>query len=118
MSSKASRKYAGYIEDLERIGQRGSRRPLKVELLSKRMTKYLLTHVTLFKNTGLWISEILDQKGLQDRKERRDTRRKTRQYINNNDKKIFSAHDHDYPRTNITEHMNGVRNKNHSFRQQ
>lgn len=43
----------GYIEDLERIGQRGSRRPLKVELLSKRMTKYLLTHVTLFKNTGL-----------------------------------------------------------------
>lgn len=108
----------GYIEDLARIGQRGSRRPLKVELLSKRMTKYLLTHVTLFKNTGLWISEILDQKGLQDRKERRDIRRKTRQYINNNDKKIFSAPDHDYPRTNITEHMNGVRNKNHSFRQQ
>lgn len=61
----------GYIEDLSRIGRKGYRRPLKVELLSKRMVKFLLTCKHMFKNTGLWISEYLDEKGLQDRNQRR-----------------------------------------------
>lgn len=62
---------SGYIEDMNRIGQKGYRRPLKIELLSKRMTKYLLAHSYMFKKTGLWISEYLDNKGLQQRKEKR-----------------------------------------------
>lgn len=77
MSSKTLHKYLiNSIEELERIGQRRMRRSLKIELRSKRMTKYLLTHVQLFRNNGLLISEHLDQKGLQDRKERRVNRKK------------------------------------------
>lgn len=108
----------GYIEEFERIGQRGTRRPLKIELLSKRMTKYLLSRVQLFRSTGLWISELLDQKGLQDRKKRRETRRKTRQYVFNNNKKILPDQNLFYQKTQHTEYMNDARKKNHSFRQQ
>jgi hypothetical protein len=65
----------GYIEDLVRIGHRGRRRPLKIELLSKRMTRYLLSNVKMFRNTGLWISPLLDENGLQERKSLREKQR-------------------------------------------
>lgn len=58
----------GYIEDISRIGRKGYRRPLKIELLSKKMVKYLLENKLFFKNTGLAISEILDKNALQQRK--------------------------------------------------
>lgn len=54
----------GYIEDLTRIGRRGYRRPIVIEFLSKRMTKYLLQHKNYFRNTGLAITEFLDEKPL------------------------------------------------------
>ncbi|XP_063369679.1 uncharacterized protein LOC134658011 [Cydia amplana] len=59
----------GYIEDISRIG-RNSRttRPLKIELISKRMAKYILKNSWHFKNTGISISEYLTGKALEHRK--------------------------------------------------
>lgn len=65
----------GYIEDVNRIGQRGWRRPIEIELLSKRLKKHILLNIKLFKNTGLWISEFLDEKGRRERKLKKDSYR-------------------------------------------
>lgn len=54
----------GYIEDLTRIGRRGYRRPLVIELLSKQKPKYLLQYKKYFKDTGLAITEYLNEKPL------------------------------------------------------
>lgn len=72
----------GYIEEVSRIGRHGNRRPLKVELLSKNTTKCLLKCVMNFRNTGLWLSEYLDENGLRQRKEDRENRRMSKQYYN------------------------------------
>lgn len=58
----------GYIEELSRIGKRGEKRPLRIELISKRMTKYILNSGRYFKNSGLSISEYLDERALRERK--------------------------------------------------
>jgi hypothetical protein len=58
----------GYIEDLKRVGKQGYARPLIIELLSKQKTKYILNYRYLFKNTGLAISEYLDQKSLLEKR--------------------------------------------------
>lgn len=58
----------GYLEDIQRLGRTGNRRPIMIEILSKNMTKYLLNNKYLFKNTGLMISEYLDRKSLQTKK--------------------------------------------------
>lgn len=34
----------GYIEEVSRIGKKGYRRPLQIELLNKRLTKYILSN--------------------------------------------------------------------------
>jgi hypothetical protein len=72
----------GYIEDLCRIGRQGYRRPLKIELLSKRITKYVLQSVYNFKNTGLWLSTFLDDKGLQKRRQDREKRQQRKSLPN------------------------------------
>lgn len=61
----------GYIEEVARMGRKGkgSRRPLTIELLSKSMTRYLLQNSSSFKNTGLAISEYLDQESLKQRRQ-------------------------------------------------
>lgn len=58
----------GYIEDVKRLGIRGHRRPLQIELLSKKATKEILQNRHLFKNTGLSVSEMLGPESLQVRK--------------------------------------------------
>ncbi|KAL4717530.1 hypothetical protein ACJJTC_000679 [Scirpophaga incertulas] len=57
----------GYIEDVRRIGKRGNRRPIVIELLSKNMKKHLLSHGYMFKNTGFVITEFLDDESLRER---------------------------------------------------
>lgn len=53
----------GYIEDIHRVGRRNNRnRPLAVELISKRMVKYILQNSNYFQGTGLSISEFLNAK--------------------------------------------------------
>ncbi|KAJ2937189.1 hypothetical protein O0L34_g19063 [Tuta absoluta] len=58
----------GYIESTTRIGRKGNRRPLAVEILSKCMTKYLIENKEFFKNTGLAIAEYLDDLSITKRK--------------------------------------------------
>ncbi|CAK1598158.1 unnamed protein product [Parnassius mnemosyne] len=51
----------GYIEDTYRLGKhRNNTRPLVIELISKKMTKYLIDHKHLFKKSGLAISKYYD----------------------------------------------------------
>lgn len=53
----------GYIEDAHRIGRynRDGNRPLVVELISKRMVKYLLENRQCLQESGLSISAFLDR---------------------------------------------------------
>lgn len=59
----------GYIEDITRLGKRGYRRPVIIELLSKKMTKYILQHSRLFSRSGLSVAELLDNEGIKKRNE-------------------------------------------------
>ncbi|XP_063530050.1 uncharacterized protein LOC134741269 [Cydia strobilella] len=58
----------GYIEGASRVGKKGYRRPLKIDLLSKRMSNYILQNAYCFKNTGYAVSAWLDTKSLEKRK--------------------------------------------------
>lgn len=63
----------GYIEDTYRIGHfRSGKRPLVIELISKRMTRHILNHKDWLQNTGLSISEYLDKTARLKRKHMRD----------------------------------------------
>ncbi|KAI5643502.1 hypothetical protein NE865_04486 [Phthorimaea operculella] len=86
---------AGYIEDLTRIGRRNEKRPLVIELLSKRLARHLLQYKHIFKNTGLAISEYLDEDSLQQRKKMRqsmfEARRNGKHAIIRNNKLIIDG---------------------------
>lgn len=58
----------GYIEEIVRLGKRGKKRPIRIELISKRMTNYLLSCGIFFKNTGLAVSEYLNEQGLKEKR--------------------------------------------------
>ncbi|XP_063538167.1 uncharacterized protein LOC134747474 [Cydia strobilella] len=63
----------GYIEETYRVGRRSNRnRPLVVELISKRMTKYILKNNHYLRGTGLFISEFLDANSLKERNAMRE----------------------------------------------
>ena len=68
----------GYIEEIYRVGKRGYRRPLVVELLSKSMTRYLLDNKEHFKGTGISITEYLDEESLRKRRKLIDILRDAR----------------------------------------
>ncbi|KAI5642316.1 hypothetical protein NE865_05678 [Phthorimaea operculella] len=63
---------AGYVEDLYRVGRKSNKRPIVIEFLSKRLPKHLLQNKHYFKNSGLAISEYLDEEGLKQRKKLRE----------------------------------------------
>lgn len=67
-----------YIEDLTRIGRKSSNRPVVIELLSKRVTTFLLESKHCFKNTGLSISEFLTPESLKKRNQLRENLRRAR----------------------------------------
>ncbi|KAL4720924.1 hypothetical protein ACJJTC_001461 [Scirpophaga incertulas] len=48
-----------YIENIKRIGRKGNRRPLEIEFISKRFTKYVIENSHCFRNTGLGISTYM-----------------------------------------------------------
>ena len=58
----------GYVEDIKRLGKKGYRRPLQIELLSKNLTRQILYNRRLFKGTGLAVSEVLGTESLINRK--------------------------------------------------
>lgn len=59
----------GYIEELTRLGRRGYRRPIVIELISKRMANYILRNRHAFSRSGLAATEYLDNESLQKKKE-------------------------------------------------
>lgn len=68
-----------YIEDIKRTGRNGYKRPLAIEFISKRMTKYIFDNAREFKNTGLAVGPFMDKKALQQRYELRHKLRIARQ---------------------------------------
>lgn len=58
----------GYIEETSRIGRNSSQRPIKIELISKRITKQILENALYFRETGLAVTEYLSKTTLQERK--------------------------------------------------
>lgn len=64
----------GYIEDTYRIGRyiKHRNRPLVIELMSKRITKYITENHQYFYGTGLNISEFLNEEARNERKILRD----------------------------------------------
>lgn len=58
-----------YVDEISYIGRKGNRRPIKIELTSKRLRKYILENYQYFKNAGFGVSEYLSDKLLQERKE-------------------------------------------------
>lgn len=69
----------GQIEEIRRMGRRGTRRPVLIELLSKRMTKYITENSNYLKNTGLFASQFLDPDSLRDRNVLRGKLKEARQ---------------------------------------
>lgn len=67
-----------YIEDLKRIGKRGYRRPLVIEVISKRVVKYVLQNAHCFRNSGITISAFMDTNSLKERKILRENLLKAR----------------------------------------
>ncbi|KAH9629669.1 hypothetical protein HF086_009005 [Spodoptera exigua] len=67
-----------YIEEVKRIGERGDRRPLAIELMNKRMSKYITENARDFQNTGLGVGPFMDPQTLQQRNELREALRKAR----------------------------------------
>lgn len=61
----------GYIEEIFRMGKRGYRRPIQIELISKRMTKYLLNNARRLKSTGIYVSEFLNKNTLEEKRKQR-----------------------------------------------
>jgi cell division protein FtsB len=62
----------GFIESAKRIGKKGNRRPIVIELISYRMKKYVLANAHRFRNTGNAVSDILDKEALEKRKYQRE----------------------------------------------
>jgi hypothetical protein len=61
----------GYIEDILRIGKKGYRRPIVIELISKKMSKYILRNSSYFRDFGLAVAPYLDADQSEKRREMR-----------------------------------------------
>lgn len=68
----------GCIEDLNRLGKKGNRRPLVIELISKRMTNYVLRNRHAFIRSGMAINDFLNEESLQKRYELRTVLKEAR----------------------------------------
>lgn len=58
-----------YIEEITDIGRRSRLRPIKIELISKRMKKNILNNYGYFAGTGLSVTEFLSSSVLREQKE-------------------------------------------------
>lgn len=67
----------GYIEETYRLGRKHSKnQPLVIELISKRMAKYVIENKQCLQGTRLYISEFLDENSRSQRKEMLKARKK------------------------------------------
>lgn len=88
-----------FIENINRIGKRGYTRPLVIELLSKKMVRNILHNKQYFKNTGLAITEYLDENQRQTRKHLRqllwEARNNGKHAVLRNNKLIINGKEYD-----------------------
>ncbi|KAI5636742.1 hypothetical protein NE865_10568 [Phthorimaea operculella] len=57
------------IDEITFIGKKGYKRPIKIEIISKRLKKYILENSVYFKEAGLSVSDYLNEKDLRERRE-------------------------------------------------
>lgn len=57
------------IDDISYIGKNALKRPIKIELSNKRLKRYILENAACFYQTGLKVSEFLDESTLRTRRE-------------------------------------------------
>jgi hypothetical protein len=104
----------GYIEQATRIGKRGYRRPLRIDLLSRRMTNHVLQNAYYFKNTGYAVSPLLDTKSLEERKSLRENmiraRREGKHATIRNNKLFINGKEHTYSKR---EHSQEFQSESH-----
>lgn len=62
----------GQIEKIYRLGLRGSRKPIYLELATKRLTKFILGQIQTLKRQGLYVCEYLDKKSLEKKRQHKD----------------------------------------------
>lgn len=82
----------GYMEKIKRLGRRNYKRPVEIELISKRMTEYILLNSNWFKNTGLYVSKYLTMEQQQERQtllKCLKTARENRQHAVIRDNKLY-----------------------------
>lgn len=70
---------SGYIEEVTFIGRKNNRRPLKIELNSKRIKKYILENSMYLKEAGFSITEYLSPQALRERRNLSQALHKARQ---------------------------------------
>lgn len=58
-----------YIEEINFIGKKGYKSPLKIELTNKRLRKHILKNAPYFKENGLAVTEYLSESDLRERRE-------------------------------------------------
>lgn len=68
-----------YIENIHRIGKKGYRRPVEIELISQRMTRYLLQNKYSLRNTGIAITKFMNLEDLKQKRILRETLQEARQ---------------------------------------
>lgn len=69
----------GYIEETYRLGRKHNKnRPLVIELISKRMAKYIIENKQCLQGTRLYVSEFLDEISRSQRKEMHEEMLKAR----------------------------------------
>ncbi|CAH0605393.1 unnamed protein product [Chrysodeixis includens] len=83
----------GYIEEIYRMGRKNTKtRPLVIELLSKRMSKYIIENGNYFQGTGIFITEFLNENARKHRNLLREEMLKARkngQYAIIRNNKLF-----------------------------
>lgn len=82
----------GYIEKVKRLGRNTYKRPVEIELISKRITEYILSNSIWFKNTGIYISKYLTKEQQQERQtlmKLLKTARENKQYAVIRDNKLY-----------------------------
>lgn len=60
---------SGQIEDIRKMGKKGTKGPITVELLSKNITNYILANTKYLKNVGITVTSYLDEEALKVRKQ-------------------------------------------------
>lgn len=117
----------GYIDQIFRLGRKGYRRPIVIELTSKIMCKYITQNYKFLKNTGLYISEYYDEEKRKERIKMQElmnsARREGKHAIIRNNRLIIDGKEHytgsktvKYDNENSYQQLNESKTENHTFR--